>query len=82
MAIPSLDRAQLNQILRCLPITIFACFATKARIAPIKCAPLKSNVPPSMEGGTLLFKGAHLIGAIRAFVAKQANIVIGKHLSI
>ena len=29
-----------------------------------------------MEGGTLLFEGAHLIDAIRAFDAKQANVVI------
>ena len=29
-------------------ITTFACFATKARITSIKCAPSKSNVPPTM----------------------------------
>jgi len=47
------------------------------------------NLPSmaSMEGGTLLFEGAHLIDAIHAFVAKQANVVItpfffGKHLWI
>ena len=36
------------------------------------------NLPStaSMEGGTLLFEGAHLIDAIRSFVAKQANVVI------
>ena len=36
------------------------------------------NLPStaSMEGGTLLFEGAHLIDAIRAFVAKQANVLI------
>ena len=28
-----------------------------------------------MVGGTLPFEGAHLIDAIRAFVAKQANVV-------
>ena len=30
----------------------------------------------TMVGGTLLFEGAHLIDAIHAFVAKQANVVI------
>ena len=36
------------------------------------------NLPPTapMGGGTLLFEGAHLIDAIRPFVAKQENVVI------
>ena len=36
------------------------------------------NLPTmaTMVGGTLLFEGAHLIDAIRAFVAKQANVMI------
>ena len=36
------------------------------------------NLPTTatMVGGTLLFEGAHLIDVIRAFVAKQANVVI------
>ena len=41
-------------------------------------APRLYNLPPTapMGGGTLLFEGAHLIDAIRAFVAKQENVVI------
>ena len=31
---------------------------------------------PPMGGGTQLFEGAHLTGAIRAFVANQANVAI------
>ena len=34
---------------------IIACFSTKARVASIKCAPSKGNVPPTMGamGGRL-----------------------------
>ena len=41
-------------------------------------APRLYNLPPTapMGGGTLLFEGAHLIDAIRAFVAKQENVLI------
>ena len=36
------------------------------------------NLTPTapMGGGTQLFEGAHLTGAIRAFVANQANVAI------
>ena len=33
-------------------ITTFACFATTVRIASIKCAPSKSNVPPTNYHGS------------------------------
>ena len=36
----------------------------------------KVTPTPPMGGGTQLFEGAHLTGAIRAFVANQANVAI------
>ena len=41
----------------------FAWFTTEVRIASIKCAPSKSNVPPSMEAveGRLYDRGSNLI---------------------
>ena len=46
----------------------FSCFATKGRIASIKCAPSKSNVPPPMGavGGRLYNRGS-CIGCIACF---------------
>ena len=44
-------------------ITTFACFATKARITSIKCAPSKSNVPPTMVAvvGRLYNRGLRFV---------------------
>ena len=42
------------------------------------------NLTPTapMGGGTLLFEGAHLTGAIRTFVANQANVTISLFLGV
>ena len=42
------------------------------------CEPRSFKVTPTapIGGGTQLYEGAHLTGAIRAFVANQANVAI------